>query len=420
VSLIAVVDVETTGLRPFANDRIVELGAVIVDAEGQVVRELATLVNPDRDVGPSRVHGLTASDLAEAPRFAAVIGPLLDFLNGSVALAGHNVGFDKSFLAAEFQRAGVDLPEVPTLCTMRLSGGGRLSDCCERYGVSFEGRQHSALDDARASARLLRALFRSSSCSGPGMGENKPVSWPRVESEARGLLTRSQAATARLASPTYLQRLMERSDAFPGTSNSAEGVLEYDDLLRRAIVDRHIDKAEGQGLIEIVGAWQLGRPQIEAIHRHRMRDLVRAALKDGVVSVSERRDLLLVGRLLGFDEAAVAALESVESATNACTGAMDSPAPALQSTLNDFVGRTVCFTGESMSRKDGEPVSRERARCLASAAGVQVVSSVTKKLDFLIVADALSESGKARKAREAGIPLVHETVFWSTLGICLD
>ena len=48
-------------------------------------------------------------------------------------------------------------------------------------------------------------------------------------------------------------------------------------------------------------------------------------------------------------------------------------------------------------------MSRDIAETLASQAGLVIVSSVTKKLDILVVADPHTQSNKARKARDYGI-----------------
>jgi DNA polymerase-3 subunit epsilon len=46
--------------------------------------------------------------------------------------------------------------------------------------------------------------------------------------------------------------------------------------------------------------------------------------------------------------------------------------------------------------------------------------SVTKELDLLVVADPNTQSGKAKKARKYGTRIVHEPVFWRSLGIAVD
>lgn len=421
MTLVAVVDVETTGLNPFRHDRVIELAVVVVDERGEDVRELSTLINPERDVGPVSIHGVSASDLARAPKFVDVMAPLIECLEGSAALAGHNVSFDRAFLSAEFSRAGVTLPEAPELCTMRLAGGGRLIDCCQRYGVPYQGSQHVALDDARATARLLSALMHRPNTLPAELEGWRPVPWPSISRAVAGrLMNRQQAESVRLAPPGYLQRLMDRAAAFPDDLGSAAGVLEYDDLLSRAIMDRHIDEGEGEALIGMAHRWNLGRSQIAEIHRHRLRRLVRAALQDGPVTASGRRDLSRVAHLVGLDDASVAAIEAEESLRNASTIPSRSEPAAGAGVQHEYVGRTVCFTGESACSIGGELISRELAKRRASEAGVTVIDNVTKKLNYLVVSDPLSQSGKAKKARAYGIPLVHESVFWTALGVRVD
>ena len=69
---LAVIDVETTGLNPYPHDRVIEVAVVLMTPEHGIQAELTTLVNPDRDVGSSSIHGLTASDLVSAPCFATL------------------------------------------------------------------------------------------------------------------------------------------------------------------------------------------------------------------------------------------------------------------------------------------------------------------------------------------------------------
>jgi len=68
----------------------------------------------------------------------------------------------------------------------------------------------------------------------------------------------------------------------------------------------------------------------------------------------------------------------------------------------------------------GEPVTRAQAYRLALDAGLTVLENVTKRLDVLVVADPLSESGKAKKARAYGTRIVAEAVFWHSIGARFD
>jgi DNA polymerase III epsilon subunit family exonuclease len=160
----AVVDVETTGLDP-AVDRIVEVAVVRCDAEGHAVSEWSSLVHPDRDPGPTIVHGITADDLANAPRFAEVAPSLAEQLDGAVVTA-HNLAFDAAFLAAEWARVGAGRPAAPGLCTLTLARalhpgraeGYSLAACSAAAGID-QPEAHRALADARVTADLLGSLL---------------------------------------------------------------------------------------------------------------------------------------------------------------------------------------------------------------------------------------------------------------------
>src|SRR5688572_18851115 len=140
----AVVDVETTGLSPGQHHRVIEVAVVHLDASGHRTDEWCTLVNPRRDLGAQRVHGISAADARRAPEFAGVAGELAARLSGRVLVA-HNLSFDLRFLQAEFARLGHDLSGVSGLCTMDLAGrflGARtrsLAACCAAAEI---GRAH--------------------------------------------------------------------------------------------------------------------------------------------------------------------------------------------------------------------------------------------------------------------------------------
>ena len=102
-----VIDVETTGLSPEGGDRIVELGVVYLSEDGHVQDKWCTLVNPGRDVGATRIHGITASEVSSAPTFAQLAPYVLRAVVGRTIVA-HNASFDLRFLAAEMERAGFE------------------------------------------------------------------------------------------------------------------------------------------------------------------------------------------------------------------------------------------------------------------------------------------------------------------------
>ena len=86
--MFAVIDVETTGLRP-ARDRVVEVAVVRLDDAHNVVEEWTTLVDPGCQVRGSRVHGIYTRHVQGAPTFGEIAGDLVDRLADTVVVA-HN------------------------------------------------------------------------------------------------------------------------------------------------------------------------------------------------------------------------------------------------------------------------------------------------------------------------------------------
>jgi DNA polymerase-3 subunit epsilon len=417
--LIAVVDVETTGVNPYRHNRIVEVAVVVTDADGHTFREFVTLVNPERDIGPTSLHGLTASDVLRAPRLGEIAGALVAVVDGCVALAGHNVRFDHSFLTVESERLGHTFPEKPIVCTMRLAGGSSLSCCCADYGIDHDGNQHSALHDARATARLLHTLLVDEPPMAAKYRRLRPMSWPCVPESQAPLLTRDQSRERQKQPPSYLQKLVARAGGDAAIDSEDPAELAYAALLDRVLEDRHIDASEGENLVELATRWGLSESQVRDVHRQYVHRLAAAALADGIVTETERRDLHLVCSLLG-----IASGDLDELIATAASKIREAPIrPALSAGPEDraaLLNKRVCFTGEFQSRIAGELISREMAEELVAGRGMVIAEAVTKRLDMLVVADPQTQSGKAKKARQYGIRIVHEPVFWKLLGVNVE
>lgn len=102
------IDLETTGIN-VASDRIVEISSLKISPNGNE-QWMTTLVNPGIPIPPkvTAIHGISDSDVAEAPTFKEIAKNLTSFLEGC-DLAGFNaMKFDIPVLAEEFLRANVD------------------------------------------------------------------------------------------------------------------------------------------------------------------------------------------------------------------------------------------------------------------------------------------------------------------------
>jgi DNA polymerase III subunit epsilon len=161
----AVVDVETTGCRAIAGDRITEVAvAVVHGGRREIVFE--SLVNPERPIPRAicSITNITDEMVRHAPRFSELSERLLAALAGRVFVA-HNARFDWNFLSAELRRSRDLNLDGTRLCTVRLARrlvkGVRscgLDNLCRFFGFHNAAR-HRAGGDALVTAELLSRLL---------------------------------------------------------------------------------------------------------------------------------------------------------------------------------------------------------------------------------------------------------------------
>jgi DNA polymerase-3 subunit epsilon len=175
----AVVDLETSGLD-IRRHRILQVGMVVVEADGSVVDQWSSLVRlrwPLQRVGPTHIHGIDRRTLRGAPSLDDALDELGTRMHGAIFTA-HNAEFDSGFIVRAARRRPSDDPVrlglTPRLCTLRMSRrldpdrelSHRLGDVCDRYGVALE-RPHDALGDATATAAVLPHLLAAHSITEP-------------------------------------------------------------------------------------------------------------------------------------------------------------------------------------------------------------------------------------------------------------
>ncbi|MEU7916562.1 exonuclease domain-containing protein [Microbispora bryophytorum] len=397
----AVIDVETTGLSPGRHDRVIEIGVVHVTPAGEVTGEWATLVNPERDLGPQRIHGISAADVRHAPTFADVAGTVVELLRGRVAVA-HNLSFDLGFISQEFARLGASAPLRRDLgvCTMAeairyLPQAPRsLAACCAVADISLNGH-HDALIDARACAALLRHYLDLAGPAAPWQDLLRiavRTPWPHLPPTGAPCVPRGVSADR---DGHFLARIVDRLPRVPHPA-SADSYLA---LLDQVLLDHHISAAEADALVALASDRGLSREDLDRLHHDYLTALAQAALADGVVTVSERHELDLVAELLDLPSAAV---------DEALTRPRDEKAPAV-SRFRLAPGDLIVFTGEM----DG---GRDAWEARARQAGYVPHPTVTKRVRLLVAADPDTLSGKARKARAYGLPIVTPDAFGCMIG----
>ena len=370
----AVVDVETTGLG--RADRLVEVALVILDDDFRTIDEFDTLIDPRRDVGPTGIHGITASMVTTAPSFEEVAGAIAARIEGCVLVA-HNLPFDVRMLAHEFARIGSELRPGNGFDTL-VGSGHALEVACEINQISLE-HHHRALADARATAALLQ-IFRD----GDEVFRSAAVMPPPIGHGTRTL--RREAVQVHLPAMTRIRAAQH----YPTSDGQ---MLAYLDALNWVLDDAVIDMTERQELDELAEDLGLDTVATTRMHTYYLQQLMNAATRDSIVTVDERALLDRVAAALGVDPSFLPTITAA-------------PAPVVES------GMRVCFTG------DARPWERDELEAAAAQAGFQPVENVTRRgCDLLVAVDHASQSGKAAQARKLGIPVVSLTEFAARIGL---
>lgn len=156
----AAIDFETANRSPRS---AVALGVVLM-VGGVIEERLSTLIRPPtRRFEFSKIHGLAAHDVADAPEFAAIWPRAAQLLRRARLLAAHHAAFDQAVLAACCGAAKLTTPRLPFLCTVALSretwgiAPTRLPDVCGVLGIPLQ--HHDAMADAEACAQIVCAAW---------------------------------------------------------------------------------------------------------------------------------------------------------------------------------------------------------------------------------------------------------------------
>jgi CBS domain-containing protein len=160
------IDTETTGLDA-RNARIVEIALVpIVAGRLDAAAACRRLIRPHVAIPAqaTRIHGIDAAAVANAPQFAHA-WPELSALIGERVVIGHAVGFDLTVLKRECERAGLPWTRPRALDTRLLAevaapdlAGYSLENVAAWLDIEITDR-HSALGDALAAASVFLALL---------------------------------------------------------------------------------------------------------------------------------------------------------------------------------------------------------------------------------------------------------------------
>jgi DNA polymerase III epsilon subunit-like protein len=168
---LAFIDAEMTGLDPLKHE-IIELGAVIVSPELQIIEEFDFKIKPEHleEADPTSLK--ISNYQTHEWQGAIPLKQALQILNEKArdcVMVGHNVAFDSLFLETAFSRFGiVNTMHYHKLDTISIAWAKlhrdpdlehfSLRELCARFGIE-NPKAHTALSDARATYELYKKLM---------------------------------------------------------------------------------------------------------------------------------------------------------------------------------------------------------------------------------------------------------------------
>lgn len=413
----SVIDLETTGFSPARGDRILELGVVKVQEDGQIIDKYSTLINPERDISNYNIHGVKPDLVKNAPKFHEVKDYLKSFINGTTLVA-HNAPFDFMFLQNELIDQAIELKGI---CTIKLSRiidsstpSRNLENLCRYYDIEINDA-HEALSDALATSKLFSFLkkeylslfgnqsFQKQMVNPLSLQVKKSSSLKRVEYKRNDAFERTQREKNRIQ--VFIERL-------PTDSLSRdEKCLQYLDTLNEVLSDRIISNQELNMLEEVTEEYNLTKKDIIELHKQYLIEVIKAYFLDSSISEFEKNDLNELTKLLGLKS---------EDLNHLIKEVSQKAIPDVQESKNNVEGNLICFTGILRSKINGVEVDRLKAQSIAQQHGMIVKKNVSKKLDYLVVADPHTQSGKAKKAKKYGIKILAEPEYWRLIGVNVE
>jgi DNA polymerase III epsilon subunit family exonuclease len=155
-------DVETTGLFPLENDRIIEL-AMIKTSKGNIIDTIDMIINPGKSISEevTRINNITNEMVKGAKIFDRDLGlKIIDFIE-DFTLVAHNASFDLGFVSVELGKVGLAFESWKAIDTLKIASSifpnqsNKLENLIRRYNILPEGNLHRALIDTDA----LRKIF---------------------------------------------------------------------------------------------------------------------------------------------------------------------------------------------------------------------------------------------------------------------
>lgn len=421
----SLIDLETTGL--FKNDRIVEISIRKVDFQGNEIEHLNTLVNPERDVGPQSIHKISALDVQNAPVFSELVGNILSIIDNSV-LVGHNInGFDIKFLSKEFEKAGLNFiyNEENTLDSLRFAKELKYPLKLEKlYKSIVKGSSikkinfHNASEDTKA----LLNIFKTNDFKNWVLRQQvTPIFFEDIPEKSKSLATRGEgleSVSSFIESIKYSEKIIDLEfDEFK--------LNQYSIALQSYIEDKEVSDEEILKIQEFVSEFNISIDEARQIHKHILDTYTDIALLDSKITDEEMYKLRQISKLLGIENYLEESIEN-SSNNNIKNKLLDKTISVLPLKresnfyIEDLKGKLVCFTGDILVVSSGQEYDKDGLTSVSKNKGINISSTLNKKVDILVAQDVFSQSSKIQKAKNYGIRILDSNDFARKIGVIPD
>lgn len=225
-----IIDLETTGHSPSTNDKIIEVGIVVVEND-EIIGEYATFLNPDKSIPSfiSNLTGITDEDVKDAPSFSEKADEIVEHFDNSYLIA-HNVPFDLGFLNAELIKNNKKPLKNPVIDTVELARilfpqapSYKLSQLAEYTDIQHID-PHRALSDAYVTASLFLKLKQ------------------KLESLPLETIDRLLRLEQKLKSDLY-ELLFTRKEALAFSIEKQPDITSYKGLAFKDVIEKQVDKS---------------------------------------------------------------------------------------------------------------------------------------------------------------------------------
>lgn len=171
------IDVETTGLDP-KESSLVSIGAVDIETGDTFYGECHVWEGCHVSQTALKINGFDEDDILDESKMseAALVESFFDWLRGHPMMIAHNASFDRDFIAAAAERAGIKNPlsfrtidihsivQVEMLkCKWHVPTVLSLNACLKYFHLPPEPNPHNALTGAKCNAAIFEKIVYGTS-----------------------------------------------------------------------------------------------------------------------------------------------------------------------------------------------------------------------------------------------------------------